>query len=141
MVKIERFDYRNAESILKGKGLISEIDAILKQITSLTRGTHDILSGLLGQKEWNIKANLLKETGYEQDAYKQKVMVEIDLRGVIDSVHRNFLRAQELYNRKIIEVLVQITPIEREPQFDKMKRDINAFKSVLTVPIYLIGLG
>lgn len=68
-------------------------------------------------------------------------MVEIDLRGsLLDSVHRNFLRAQELYNRKRIEVLVQIVEVHQEPKFSKMKRDITVFKSVLSVPIYLMGL-
>ena len=57
-----------------------------------------------------------------------------------DSVHRNFLRAQELYNRKRVEVLVQIVEVDREPKFSKMKRDITVFKSVLNTPIYLIGL-
>jgi len=141
LVRVERFDYRGAESILVGKGLLSEIDDALKQITSLPTGIHDIISGMLGHKGWNIKMNLLKGTDYQQDAYKQKVMLEIDIKSVLDSVHRNFLRAQELYNRKIIDVFVQIVSLDREPKFDKMKRDINAFQSVLTVPIYLIGLG
>jgi len=141
MVRIKRFDYNGAESILIKKGLLSEIDDVLKQITSLPTGIHDIISGSLGHKGWNIKVNLLKNTDYQQDAYKQKVMLEIDIRSVLDSVQRNFLRAQELYNRKIIDVFVQIVSLEREPKFDKMKRDVNAFKSVLSVPIYLIGLG
>jgi len=141
LVREKRFDYKGAESILIRKGLLSEIDDVLKKITSLTTGIHDIISGSFGLKGWNIKVNLLKGTDYQQDAFKQKVMLEIDIRSVLDSVQRNFLRAQELYNRKTIEVLVQIVCLDREPKFNKMKRDINAFKSVLTVPIYLIGLG
>lgn len=139
MIITERFDYRGAESILEKKGLLSEIDDAL--VTPLKTGTHDVISGMLGRKGWSIKVNLLKGTDYQQDAFKQKVMLEIDIRSVLDSVHRNFLRAQELYNRKVIDVLVQIVSLEREPRFDKMKRDIDAFQSVLTVPIYLIGLG
>jgi len=142
VVKVERFDYRGAEGILKDKGLLSEINEILERIPSLSTGMHDVISGFLGQKGWSIKVNLLKDTDYRQDAFKKGIMLEIDLRGsLLDSVHRNFLRAQELYNRKIVDGLVQITEIDREPKFDKMERDINAFKSVLTVPIYLIGLG
>lgn len=142
MVKVERFDYRGAEEILKEKGLLSEINEILKRIPSLGTGMHDVISGFLGERGWSVKVKLLRETDYRQDAYKEGIMLEIDLRGsLLDSVHRNFLRAQELYNRKIIDGLVQITEIDREPKFDKMRRDINAFKSVLTVPIYLIGLG
>lgn len=99
MVRVKRFDYRNAESILIRKGLLSEVDDVLKQITSLTTGTHDIISGLLGHKGWGIKVNLLSGTDYQQDAYKQKVMLEIDIKSVLDSVQRNFLRAQELFNR------------------------------------------
>jgi len=43
-------------------------------------------------------------------------------------------------NRKRVEVLVQIVEVDREPKFSKMKRDITVFKSILSVPIYLIGL-
>jgi len=142
MAKIERFNYKNAEAILNEKGLLGEINEILERLHLQETGTHDLISGFLGQKGWSLKVNLLTDTDYKQDAYKNRIMLEIDLRGsLLDSVHRNFLRAQELYNRKIIDAFVQITETERDPKFSKMKRDIESFKSVLTVPIYLFGLS
>jgi len=99
------------------------------------------MTGLLARKGWILEVNLLRDTDYKHDAFKEGVLVKIDLRGsLLDSVHRNFLRAQELYNRKRVEVLVQIVEVDREPKFSKMKRDITVFKSVLNIPIYLIGL-
>ena len=141
MIHIKRFDHGGAAQILQRKGLLAEIDSILNQIVSVEkRQIHDIISGYLANKGWKIKTNLLIGTDYQQDAYKDKIMVEIDF-SIIDSVHRNFIRAQELFNRKVIDAFVQIVPIEREPRFDKMRRDIQLFSSCLTVPVYLIGLS
>ena len=142
MVKARTYSHSGAERILKEKGLYQEIMEIIRKTPSLGTGTHDMISGFLGEKGWSLKANLLKGTRYQQDAYKQGVLLEIDLRGsLLDSVHRNFLRSQVLYNSKVVDVLVQITEVDREPKYDSMERDIELFKSVLSVPIYLIGLG
>ncbi len=142
MVKAQFYEHRGASAVLQRKGLLTEIHDVVSRIPSLGSGTHDMVSGLLGAKKWQLKARLLPGTGYTQDAFKEGVMVEIDLRGsLLDSVHRNFLRAQELFNRRTVEALVQITETERDPKFSNMKRDIEAFSSVLTVPIYLVGLS
>ena len=142
MVKTERFDYNGAIKIIKAKGLLDEINEVVAEVTA-PLGTPEVrvMTGLLARKGWVLEVNLLTETNYKQDAFKQAILVEIDLRGsLLDSVHRNFLRAQELYNRGQVEVLVQIVEVDREPKFNKMRRDITVFKSVLTVPIYLVGL-
>jgi len=52
----------------------------------------------------------------------------------------NLLIALKVYNRKKIEVLVQIVEVDREPKFGKVRRDVTVFKSVLSISIYLIGL-
>ena len=135
--KSECFDYNGAAKIIEAKGILDEISEVIAQ---LDRPVGRVIQGLLGYKGWELEVNLLKETDYRHDAFKQGVLVEIDLGTLLDSVHRNFLRAQELYNRKCVEVLIQIVGVNREPKFSKMKRDIAAFKSVLSVPIYLIGL-
>jgi hypothetical protein len=141
MKRVQDFEYKKAKSILKSKGLLSEINDVLNKIQKLEkRQTHDEICGLLRQKGWRIKEKLLEETNYFQDAFKNGVMVEVDF-SLIDSVHRNFLRAQELFKRGKIEVLVQIVPNNFEPKFDKMKRDIKSFKNALDVPIYLLGVS
>lgn len=142
MVRTQTYSWRGAKAILEKKGLLSEINDVINSIETVRAGIHDIIKGLLGAKGWEMEKNLLKGTGYVHDAYKNGVVVEIDMRGsLLDSVHRNFLRAQVLYNLKAIDALVQITEIEREPKFRAMKRDIELFKLVLSLPIYLIGLG
>ena len=141
MVKVQHFEYKKAESILKKKNLLSEINDVLNKIQKLEkRQTHSEICGLLHQKGWRIEEKLLDKTDYLQDAFKNGVMVEVDF-SIIDSVHRNFLRAQELFKRRKVEVLVQIVPNKFEPKFDKMKRDINVFQHTLDVPIYLIGIS
>lgn len=141
MADFERFDHNGAEAVLKRKGLLAEIENTIKALPSVGKGSPHVLQGLLSQRGWDLEVVLLKETGYRHDAFKDGVLVEIDLRGsLLDAVHRNFLRAQELHNRGLTEVLVQVVEMEREPKFGAMKRDITAFKSVLRVPIYLIGL-
>ena len=142
MVKSERFDYNGAVKIIKDKGLLDEINEVVAEVKPpLGTPAVRIMTGLLARKGWTLEVNLLTDTDYRHDAFKEGVLVEIDLRGsLLDSVHRNFLRAQELYNRKRVEVLIQIVEVDREPKFSKMKRGITVFKSVLSVPIYLIGL-
>jgi len=140
--KSECFDYNGAAKIIEVKGLLDEISEVIAEVPSqLGTPAVRVITALLARKGWNLEVNLLEETDYKHDAFKQGILVEIDLRGsLLDSVHRNFLRAQELYNRKSVEVLIQIVEVNREPKFSKMKRDITVFKSVLSVPIYLIGL-
>lgn len=139
---MEIYSHNDADNILKRKNTLLEINEVAEEIASIKPLTSKKANDLFKKRGWNTEIVLLLGTAYRQDAFKDRVLVEIDLRwSVIDAVHRNFLRAQELYNRGIIDVLIQITGIEYEPQFDKVKRDIEQFKSVLTVPIYLIGLG
>jgi len=140
--KSECFDYNGAGKIIEVKGILDEINEVITEVyPELGTPAVHIIQGLLARKGWSLEVNLLKETDYKHDAFKQGILVEIDLRGsLLDSVHRNFLRAQELYNRKCVEVLIQIVEMNREPKFSKRKRDITVFKSVLSIPIYLIGL-
>ena len=138
----ECFDYNGAAKIIERKALLSEINGVVTEVyPQLGTPAVRIITGLLARKGWDLEVNLLKDTDYKHDAFKQGILIEIDLHGsLLDSVHRNFLRAQELYNRKCIEAMIQIVECNREPKFSKMKRDINVFKSVLSVAIYLIGL-
>jgi len=141
MVDFERFDHNGAEAVLKRKGLLAEIEDTIKAFPSVAKGSPHLLQELFAQRGWDLEVVLLKETGYRHDAFKDGVLVEIDLRGsLLDAVHRNFLRTQELHNRGLTDVLVQVVEMKREPKFGLMRRDIAAFKSVLRVPIYLIGL-
>lgn len=140
-VEVETYDYKNAKSILEEKRLLEEIHESIDSIKTVDKSTGKVLQGLLGSKNWELEKRLLRGTSYAHDAHKERVMLEIDLRGsLLDSVERNFLRAQVLYVEKIIDALVQIVEIERPPKFAHMKRDIDLFKSVLTVPIYLVGI-
>ena len=135
------FDSNNASSVLNSKHLLQQIMGILQNsnMTLKKHQTHDAICGALSQNGWQIKHNLLVGTNYAQDAFNSEVLIEVDF-SIIDSVHRNFLRAEELFRRGTIKAFVQIVPIDFEPKFEFMQRDIQLFGNVLHVPIYLIGV-
>ena len=134
----ETYSYKEANEILKRKSLFKEIEYA---ITDAPIVEHSVLQGLLGQKGWRVKAYLLEGTRYMQDAFKDRVLVEIDLKGsLLDSVHRNFLRAQLLMVLGKVDMLVQVVETQRDPKFQSIKRDIEMFSPVLTVPILLLGV-
>ena len=139
MVRLaETYSYKGASEILRRKSLSREIEYA---ITDAPIVEHPVLQGLLGQRGWQVKAYLLEGTRYMQDAFKDRVLVEIDLKGsLLDSVHRNFLRAQLLMVLGKIDVLVQIVETQRDPKFQSIKRDVEMFSPVITVPILLLGV-
>lgn len=135
----ESYSYRKGADVIERKGLKDEI---YRAVTDAPSIDHSIIQGMLGMKGWVMKAYLLEGTRYVQDAYKDRVLAEIDLKGsLLDSVHRNFLRAQLLFVTKKVDVLVQVVELDRDPKFSNIKRDIELFSPVLTVPILLIGVG
>jgi hypothetical protein len=138
----ERFDHNGAEVVLDQKGLLNELNYMITNLESAKgNSTTDKIEDMLDRLEWKRKVVLFNGTGYAHDGFKDRVMLESD-QSSLDSVHRNFLRAQVLYSEKIIDCLIQIVKIGKgEPRFDHMKRDIGLFSRVLSVPIYLIGLA
>lgn len=88
MVKFERFDYNGAARIIEAKGLLDEIDEVIGKVDPpLCTPAVRIMTGLLARRGWILEVNLLTDTDYRHDAFKDAVLVEIDLRGsLVDSV-------------------------------------------------------
>lgn len=80
------------------------------------------------------------ETMWSWDAQKDKIAVSIEF-SLIDAVHRDFLRAILAYKRGSLDALVYITQMTKDPKFENVKIDIEIFKPILEVPIFLIGLN
>jgi hypothetical protein len=76
---------------------------------------------------------------YKLDAFKEKTAIEIE-RSLIDVVHRSLFRCLLAYEKNQLDVLVFIVPTYKEPKFENVKRDLEAFKDVIPYPVYLVGV-
>ena len=135
-VEFELFVYKDADKVLESKGLLQEVKTILGSISKVD---HNEIQELFSLWNWSLERYITKETTWRWDAYKDKVAVSIEL-SLIDAVHRDFLRAILAQKRGTLEVLVYVTSTFKEPKFHNVKRDIEIFEEVLTVPILLVGL-
>jgi len=136
MVELELFVYKDADKILKSKGLLQEIKSIL---LSVSKVDHTEIQELFSLWDWGLEKYIIEETTWRWDAYKDKVAVSVEL-SLIDSVHRDFLRAKLAQKRENLDVLVYVVSTFKEPKFHNVKRDIKIFKEILTFPILLVGL-
>jgi len=136
MVEYEMFVYRDACKILENKGLLEEINAVLR---SIKRVNHREIQAAFYNKGWMMEHRILSQTTWAWDAHKDKVAVSVEL-SLIDAVHRDFLRAILAQKKGNLDVLVYITSTFKEPKFQNVKRDLEIFREILPVPTLLIGL-
>ena len=137
MVELELFVYKDADKILEAKGLLQEVKSIL---LSPSKVDHDEIQEMFRLWGWSLERYILQKVTWRWDAYKDKVAVSIEL-SLIDAVHRDFLRAILAHKRGDLDVLVYVTSTFKEPRFQNVKRDIEIFKEILTIPILLIGIA
>jgi hypothetical protein len=133
MVEYEWFVYRDADTILEKKGLLEEIKAVLQSIKKVD---HREIQAEFYNKGWAIEHKIFSEINWAWDTYKDKVAVSVEL-SLIEAVHRDFLRAILAQKNGDLDVLVYITSTFKEPKFQNVKRDIEFFKEILTIPILL----
>lgn len=136
MVEYELYVYKDADKILRQKGLLQEIEDVLRNIQQVS---HRGIQNDFHEKNWEIERQIFSQTRWAWDAYKDKVAVSVEL-SLIDAVHRDFLRAILARKRDELDVLVCVTSTFKEPKFQNVKRDIQVFDELLTMPILLIGL-
>ena len=136
MVRFELFVYRDADKKLDEKQLLQEIKNILG---SIKRVEHKEVQAEFHNRGWSLEKQIFIEASWAWDAYKDKVAVSIEL-SLIDAVHRDFLRAILAQKRGTLDVLVYVTSTFKEPKFHNVKRDIEIFSEIMTIPIMLVGL-
>jgi len=136
MVELELFVYKDADKILEVKGLLQEVKSVL---LSPSKVDHNEIQEMFRLWGWSIERYILQKVTWRWDAYKDKVAVSIEL-SLIDAVHRDFLRAILAHKHGDLDVLVYVTSTLKEPRFQNVKRDIEIFKEILTIPILLIGI-
>ena len=136
MVKLELYVYKDADKIIEAKGLLQEVKSVL---LSLSKVDHNEIQEMFRLWGWSLEGYILQKVTWRWDVYKDKVAVSIEL-SLIDAVHRDFLRAILAHKRGDLDVLVYVTSTFKEPRFQNVKRDIEIFKEILTIPILLIGI-
>jgi hypothetical protein len=136
MVELELFVYNDADKILETKGLLQEVQSLL---LNSSRVNHNEIQEMFRLRNWSIEKCIFQNVTWRWDACKDKVGVSIEL-SLIDAVHRDFLRAILAHKRGDLDVLVYVTSTFKEPRFQNVKRDIEIFKEILTIPILLIGI-
>jgi hypothetical protein len=136
MVELEFFVYKDADKILESKGLLQEVKSIL---LSVSKVDHTEIQELFSLWDWGLERYIIEETTWRWDVYKDKVAVSVEL-SLVDSVHRDFLRANLAQKRENLDVLVYVVSTFKEPKFHNVKRDIEIFEEILTFPILLVGL-
>jgi len=136
MVQSELFVYKDADKLLRQKGLFQEIKDIVENIK---RVDHKEIQSDFHKKGWETEKQIFPQAAWTWDAYKDKVAVSIEL-SLINAVHRDILRAMLAQKHGDLDVLVYVTSTFKEPKFRNVGRDIEIFREILTVPILLVGL-
>ena len=136
MVLYESFAFKESDKILDSKGLLQEVKSIISQILFVK---HTAIQEGFRKSGWSLENYIFKETLWRWDAYKDKIAVSVEL-SLIDAVHRDFLRAMLAHKKGLVDALLYVTSMSKEPKFQNVKRDIEIFKEILDVPILLIGL-
>ena len=132
----ELFVYNGADKILEEKGLFQEVKTILRKIRSID---HREIQAEFYNEGWQLEQRIFPEASWAWDAYKDRVAVSIEL-SLIDAVHRDFLRAILAHKRGDLDALIYVTSTYKEPKYQNVKRDIEIFDKILTIPILLLGL-
>ena len=136
MVEFELFVHRDADKILEEKDLLQEVKAILRNIKNVD---HREIQTEFRKKGWKLEQRIFPGVLWAWDVYKDKIAVSVEL-SLIDAVHRDFLRAILARKHGNLDVLVYVTSTFKEPKFHNVKRDLQIFEEILTVPILLLGL-
>jgi hypothetical protein len=126
--------------ILKKKGLFSELEIILYELTEIN---HNGIQKAFFTKGWENEKRILPEMAWTWDAYKDRVVVSVEF-SLIDAVHRDFFRLLMWHYDDKADAVIYITTTFQEPKFLNVKRDIeicqNNYPDLLPIPILLIGL-
>jgi hypothetical protein len=136
---LSSFSYRNAADILKKKGHLSTLTEAAQLTDLSSRADHDHVQRFLNDNGWNIEVSKFPVSSYRLDAFNEGIGVEIE-RSLIDAIHRSLFRCIWSYRKGQLEGLVLIVPTYKEPAFETVKRDIQAFSDAIPFPIYLIGV-
>jgi hypothetical protein len=150
------YNYRFAEEVLNSKlNIKREIEEIIENLQFRVgeKGNHDIVQLEFHKKGWHIEPSIIssqsdKRTKMKLDCLKERVGVEIEFAHHIHVYHEwlKFLVASE---QNLIDVGIHILLDHSftkkwkpaAPSLQKASKELEMFfKSVISVPIYIIGI-
>jgi len=142
------FNFRQGEEILNSKKeRFDEIRRIIADLAliPLKKGDHKIIQRAFRDKGWEKEERISSglEKGWQYDAYKAKIAVEIDTK---TPCYRSFLKFILGYNLDKIDVGVIIVYDEAEidnlkqKRFSVTQRELRDLRTIIPVPILLIGM-
>lgn len=134
------FDFGQAENNLERKGQLLDLKeaACLTDLSS--EKDHDDVQSFLEARNWEIETTKFPVSYYRLDAFKNKTAVEIE-RSLIDAIHRSLFRCIWSYHRNLLDVLVFIVPTYKEPKFQNVVRDLQAFEQIIPFSVYVVGVN
>lgn len=117
------------------------------KILSTSDKYHESIAFLLSKNDWEIGKNLCKRVGYQIDAYKDRVALQIALvnkmsgRG-IDIIHRDLFRLMVLHSLNMIDAGVLVLRVKKsgEINYHRVVIEIKAIEKAVSVPILLFGI-
>jgi hypothetical protein len=148
------YNYRFAEEILNSKLHIKrEIENIIKetQLKIGEKGNQKLLQQKFKEYGWEIEPSIIQDssdirTRMKMDCIKERVGVEIEFAHHVH-VYHEWLKFLVAYEQNIVDVAVQILyddSVKHKPNaplIKKASRELESFfKSVITIPIYIIGI-
>jgi hypothetical protein len=136
IMKAETYDFKGAKEILQRKGLLNELNEIIKNVTQVD---HRLIQDAFIEHGWEKEYPIHHGVSWTWDAYKRRVPVSIEL-SLIDAVHRDLLRILLWKKEDKVDAMIYITSTFKEPKFQNVRRDLEIFKSLVDVPIFLMGL-
>lgn len=152
-MRFERFSFRFAEEILNSKlALKNEIETTILglrlDLGSTLRPHQQIVNSFL-QRGWRPEKSVSKDFKMRHDLIKGRVAVEIETSHVIHT-YKDYLKFLSSFNEGKIDLGILIVYTQgfikkynlphAKPSLRKVKKDLQFFRLIIPVPIYVIGL-
>lgn len=137
------YNHRDAESILRKNGLMES----LLQILSTSDKYYESLIYMLAKNNWEIGKNFLNHAGYQIDAYKDRVALQIEAIGKLsgrrrDIVHIDLFRLIVLHSLKIIDAAVLVLRAKKsgDINYHSVVTEIKTIERAISVPTLFFGI-
>ncbi len=131
------FSFRNAEELLQSKNQLSTISQA-SSLTSLeSEADHEKVKQFLSENGWEVEVIKGPIDRFKFAAFKDGIGVQT-LNSTSEVIHGALFRAIWAHAKEQMDLLVFIIPTSQRPGFEEIKRDIQAFREIITIPVLLI---
>ena len=131
------FSFRDAKELLQRRNQLSTI-LQAASLTSLESETdHEKVKQFFSENGWEVEAIKVPVSRFKLAAFKDGVGVQI-LNSTSEAIHGALFRAIWAYAKEQMGLLVFIIPASQKLGFEETKKDIQAFRETITIPVLLI---